>query len=128
MPRVSPSAMTFRCRPAPSVAPGLSCREYRSFLLQAGGGGAGPAYGRFPLRRAAGGWRPEHSIGLLYLCHLGCAIREALVMTGPARGQMWVNDIASDGGYQPLLDADGARLGFAGWYRRWLDESGQAVA
>jgi hypothetical protein len=31
-------------------------------------------------------YQPEHSIGLLYLCHLGCALREALVVSGPARG------------------------------------------
>jgi hypothetical protein len=42
---------------------------------------------------------PEHSIGLLYLCHLGCAYREALVVSGPARGQMWADDTASDGGF-----------------------------
>lgn len=119
--------------------------EYRSFLREAGAGGAGPAYGLFPVRRTDGQWRwagdgadltalgtlaqpfphveafnpadglpdppheedydsveafnaaedayweqrdevvcrPEHSTGLLYLCHLGCAYREALVVTGP---------------------------------------------
>lgn len=157
--------------------------EYRSFLLAAGRGGAGPTYGLFPLRRLDGRWRwegdgaeltdldaltqpfphveafnpadglpdppdeadydseeqfnaaedayweqhdsivfkPEHSIGLLCLCHLGCAMREALVVTGPARGQMWADDTASDGGYRPLRDDDGTPLGFARWYRRWLD-------
>ncbi len=157
--------------------------EYRSFLLQAGRGGAGPAYGLFPLRRVKGQWQwegdgadltdpytlnqpfphveafnpadglPEppdeadfesteafnaaedaywqqhdtlvydarHSIGLLYLCHLGCAYREALVITGPARGQMWADNTADDGGYEPLHDDAGKPLGFAHWYRRWLD-------
>lgn len=159
--------------------------EYRSFLLHAGRGGAGPAYGLFPLCREAGRWRwqgdgadltdlatldqpfahveafdpadglpeppdeesfdsveafnaaedaywqeheaavnrPEHTVGLLYLCHLGCAYREALVITGPARGQMWADDMAGDGGYRPLHDIDGTRLGFARWYRQWLDEA-----
>jgi hypothetical protein len=64
---------------------------------------------------------PEHTIGLLYLCHLGCSLREVLVVTGPARGQMWADDSADDGGYRPLLDDDGSRIGFARWYRRWLD-------
>ena len=136
--------------------------EYRSFLLQAGRGGAGPAYGLFPVRRVDGRWQwkgdgadltdldtlnrpfphveafnptdgllsappdeadyesaeefnaaedayweqhdaivyqPQHSIGLLYLCHLGCALREVLVISGPARGQMWADDIADDGGF-----------------------------
>ncbi|MEV0328677.1 SMI1/KNR4 family protein [Micromonospora echinospora] len=157
--------------------------EYRSFLLTAGRGGAGPAYGLFPLRRTGPGWRWEgdgadltdldtldqpfahteafnpaddlppqpdeddfdspdaleaaedayqelydsvvytgaHSVGLLYLCHLGCALREALVVSGPARGQMWADDRAEGGGLRPLLDEDGVPLGFARWYRRWLD-------
>ncbi len=68
-------------------------------------------------------YAPEHTIGLLYLCHLGCALREALVVSGPARGQMWADDTADDLGYRPLLDEDGGRIGFARWYRRWLDKA-----
>ncbi|WP_344953804.1 SMI1/KNR4 family protein [Actinomadura miaoliensis] len=159
--------------------------EYRSFLLEAGRGGAGPAYGLFPVRRVDGRWRwegdgadltdldtladpfphteafnpadalpdppdeedyssleafnaaedaywekhdevvyrPEHSIGLLYLCHLGCANREALVVSGPARGQMWADDTADGCGFRPLLDTDGTPMGFARWYRQWLDNA-----
>ncbi|SED03151.1 SMI1 / KNR4 family (SUKH-1) [Streptomyces sp. 3213] len=33
--------------------------EYRAFLLHVGAGGAGPAYGLFPVRRAQGRWRWE---------------------------------------------------------------------
>ncbi|MEV5767605.1 SMI1/KNR4 family protein [Micromonospora sp. NPDC052213] len=164
--------------------------EYRSFLLAAGRGGAGPTYGLFPLRRVDGRWAwegdgadltdrdtlhqpfphtepfnpadglpeppdeedydtveafneaedaywerhdrlvyaPDHSIGLLYLCHLGCAMREALVVSGPARGQMWADDTADGSGFRPLRDADGTPLGFARWYRRWLDEADAAGA
>ena len=68
---------------------------------------------------------PEHSIGLLYLCHLGCAYREALVITGPARGQMWADDTASDGGYRPLRGNDGNPIGFGRWYRAWLEKAEQ---
>ncbi|MCO5998506.1 SMI1/KNR4 family protein [Actinoallomurus rhizosphaericola] len=159
--------------------------EYRPLLSGAGRGGAGPAYGLFPVRRVDGRWRwegdgadltdlatlarpfphvaafnpadglpdppdeddydsldafnaaedaywerhdqvvfqPEHSIGLLYLCHLGCAQREVLVVSGPARGQMWADDTADDGGFRPLADDDGTPLGFARWYRQWLDNA-----
>jgi hypothetical protein len=31
--------------------------EYRTFLLHGGAGGAGPAYGLFPVRRVQGRWR-----------------------------------------------------------------------
>ena len=157
--------------------------EYRSFLVTAGRGGAGPGYGLFPPRRVDGSWQwegdgadltvretlaqpfphteafnpadgftdppdeadfdseeafteaedaywerhdavvfaPEHAVGLLYLCHLGCALREVLVVSGPARGQMWADNTADDGGFRPLLDDDGTPLGFGRWYRRWLD-------
>ncbi|MFJ6949886.1 hypothetical protein ACWEEK_31865 [Micromonospora aurantiaca (nom. illeg.)] len=66
---------------------------------------------------------PEHSIGLLYLCHLGCAYREALVISGPTRGQMWGDDTASDGGFLPLHEPDGSPTGFTRWYRGWLEQA-----
>lgn len=164
--------------------------EYRSFLLSVGSGGAGPAYGLFPVRRVEGRWRwegdgadlteldtlarpfpyvaafnpadglpeppdedsfdsvaafnaaedaywehhsqivyrPEHSVGLLYLCHLGCALREVLVVSGESRGQMWADNTAEDGGFEPLIDGVGSRLGFAQWYRQWLDQSEAELA
>ncbi|RJL22585.1 SMI1/KNR4 family protein [Bailinhaonella thermotolerans] len=159
--------------------------EYRSFLLEVSRGGAGPAYGLFPIRRVDGRWRwigdgadltdldslgrpfphteafnpadglpeppdeadfdspedfeaaeeaywerhdaivfdPRHYAGLLYLCHLGCAYREALVVTGPDRGRMWADDTADGDGFRPLRDDAGNPLTFAGWYRHWLTEA-----
>ncbi len=159
--------------------------EYQSFLVQVSRGGAGPAYGLFPVQRVNGSWRwegdgadltdlktlsrpfphtdafnpavglpdppvreafdsegsfhdaqdaywqqhdavafaPEHSVGLLYLCHLGCAYREALVVSGPARGQMWGDDTASDGGFRPLRESDGNPIGFTRWYSSWLGQA-----
>ncbi len=49
-------------------------------------------------------------------------------MTGPARGRMWADDTAADGGFQPLDDHDGTPLGFARWYRRWLEQAEGQVA
>jgi hypothetical protein len=138
--------------------------EYRSFLLHVSRGGAGPAYGLFPLRRTEGRWvwegdgasfnerdlaRPfahvgafnpadgrhdmlrhdgAHPAGLLYLCDLGCALREALVVSGPSRGQMWADDTADEEGYRPLPNPDGSRMTFADWYYAWLSESERTVA
>ncbi|MEU4558961.1 SMI1/KNR4 family protein [Actinoplanes sp. NPDC023936] len=158
--------------------------EYRSFLRDVSRGGAGPAYGLFPLRRTDDGWKwegdgadltdqgtlaspfphteafnpadglperpdeeadgqeaedawwelhdrvafdPAHAVGLIYLCHQGCALREALVVSGPSRGQMWADDRADDEGLSPILDDAGKPLSFAGWYRRWLTESEQQL-
>ncbi|MFE9580959.1 SMI1/KNR4 family protein [Nocardia sp. NPDC006044] len=68
-------------------------------------------------------YRPAHSVGLLYLCHLGCAQREALVVSGKSRGRMWADSTAEDCGFEPLVDDAGTELGFTQWYRRWLDRS-----
>jgi SMI1 / KNR4 family (SUKH-1) len=72
--------------------------------------------------------RPEQWVGLLYLCHFGCALREGLVVSGPARGQMWADDSADGAGFRPLVDDDGSPLGFARWYRRWLGDAEAQLA
>jgi hypothetical protein len=36
---------------------------------------------------------------------------------------MWADDTADGGGFRPLADDDGTPLGFALWYRRWLDNA-----
>ncbi|GLY04271.1 SMI1/KNR4 family protein [Actinoplanes sp. NBRC 101535] len=164
--------------------------EYRSFLLEVSRGGAGPAYGLFPVHRVEGRWTweddgaalnshealarpfahirafnpaedpavppppgpdqialwelpddgpahstgellddgPAHSTGLLYLCHLGCALRQALVVSGPSRGQMWADDTADGEGFHPLQNPDGSRMTFTDWYRTWLRQSERTAA
>ncbi|GGN57992.1 hypothetical protein GCM10010112_11460 [Actinoplanes lobatus] len=143
---------------------------YRTFLLEAGRGGAGPSFGLFPARRVDGRWTwadsptsvhtlirpfahirgftphdylrersaisgtedlwgeipeeiPEdaaHSDGLLYLCHHGCALWAALVVSGPSRGEMWTDYCADGEGFQPEQNPDGTRMTFTDWYRTWL--------
>ena len=55
--------------------------------------------------------------GTLVLCHEGCGYLHLLVVTGPARGQMWLDGRCSDQGFVPL------GVGFLDWYERWLDEA-----
>jgi hypothetical protein len=55
--------------------------------------------------------------GTLVLCHEGCGILHLLVVTGPSRGQMWVDDRCNDQGLYPL------GVGFFDWYERWLDST-----
>ena len=66
---------------------------------------AGPTEGGFPI------------------CHIGCAKRIWLVVTGPEAGNVWQDDRAEDGGVYPMRDAEGRRLTFAAWYMAWLDEA-----
>lgn len=53
--------------------------------------------------------------GSLVIGEFGCGAFHRLVITGPARGQVWFDDRASDGGLRPETD-------FCSWYQNWLDE------
>ena len=55
--------------------------------------------------------------GTLVLCHEGCGYLHLLVVTGPTRGQMWLDAQCSDGGIVPL------GVDFLDWYERWLDDT-----
>jgi len=46
------------------------------------------------------------------ICHIGCAKRIWLVVTGPEAGNVWQEDRAENGGVYPLLDAEARRLTF----------------
>jgi hypothetical protein len=55
--------------------------------------------------------------GTLALCHEGCGYLHFLVVTGPARGQMWLDGRCSDQGFSPM------GVSFLDWYERWLDST-----
>src|SRR5262245_53417485 len=55
--------------------------------------------------------------GTLVLCHEGCGVLHLLVVTGPSRGQMWVDTRCNSGWLYPL------EVGFLDWYERWLDST-----
>jgi hypothetical protein len=67
-------------------------------------------------------YNPKNTLGFLYLCDLGCALREGVVITGPARGGMWIDQMVDGAGFKPLTDDDFKPLTFAGWYAGWLDD------
>ncbi|MFE6872175.1 SMI1/KNR4 family protein [Kitasatospora sp. NPDC057692] len=166
--------------------------DYREFLTHVGAGGAGPAYGVFPLRRIHGRWRwdgdgadlvdltrlsepfpvqgpdpelvralqekcpqeddceededfdqawktwdeewgrvmwnPDRTVGAIVLCHLGCAYRQWLVVSGPERGRIWADDRADERDLQPLLGPGREPVTFTLWYQGWLEEAARAVA
>lgn len=165
--------------------------EYRTFLLQVAAGGAGPAYGLFPVRRVQGRWRwegdgadladlstiaepfpdqgpdpealdellarrpeeeefdeiedfddafeawdeqwgalmfaPERTVGAILISHLGCALREWLIISGRHRGTIWSDRRADDIGLVPLLDDDRKPVTFARWYITWLEQAEQVA-
>jgi hypothetical protein len=60
--------------------------------------------------------------GAIPICHLGCARRQWLVISGPEAGNMWCDDRADCGGLYPLQTPGRVRTSFFQWYRDWLDE------
>ncbi|GGY54345.1 SMI1/KNR4 family protein [Streptomyces omiyaensis] len=161
--------------------------EFRTFLLRVGAGGAGPAYGVFPVRRVRGRWgwegdgadmadlsrlaepfpergpdpdavdallaeRPEEedfdeveefenafeawderwedvmfapgrTAGAIVICHLGCAQREWLVVSGSHRGTIWSDHRVDDADLAPRPGPDGRPLAFGDWYLDWLRDA-----
>lgn len=67
-------------------------------------------------------WDLEVS-GTIVLCHWGCALYDLLVVTGPARGSVWNDRRAEDGGLHPYRSASGDYLSFLDWYEGWLDSA-----
>lgn len=59
--------------------------------------------------------------GAVPLCHLGCALRQWLIVSGPEAGHVWEDRRADYEGLVPLLTAAGGRVSFFQWYRGWLD-------
>lgn len=160
---------------------------YRDFLGCVGAGGAGPAYGLFPVRRVDGRWgwegdgadladltllarpfpehgpdraeldallavrpeeeafgeleefdeafeaweerweavlfTPERTAGAIPVSHLGCALREWLIVSGAHRGTIWSDYRADGADLVPLLDDDGQPVTFTRWYLDWLEKA-----
>ena len=60
--------------------------------------------------------------GAIPICHLGCALRHWLVISGPEAGNIWCDDRADYKGLHPLEAQGRVRTSFFEWYRDWLDE------
>lgn len=120
--------------------------EYRTFITTLGDGGAGPGHGLLPLARGLeydvepvtpellrtpfefaeftdalhlldrGTDEYQPRPGSITISTEGCHVRHFIVVTGPTRGQMWIDHTTADGGYWPL------DVGFLTWYERWLND------
>lgn len=58
------------------------------------------------------------STGSLIVAEFGCGGFFRLVVSGPARGQIWFDDRASDAGLKPVGE-------FSRWYEEWLAGAGE---
>ncbi|MFE6814845.1 SMI1/KNR4 family protein [Streptomyces sp. NPDC057675] len=70
---------------------------------------------------------PARTAGAIALCHLGCAQRVWLIISGSHHGTIW-SDLRADGvDLAPLLDHDGEPVTFAHWYSDWLRRAERTV-
>ena len=68
-------------------------------------------------------WNPSIMNGAIPICHIGCALRQWLVVNGEQKGFVW-NDYRADcGGVLPVVDEAGRQVSFSGWYMSWLEEA-----
>jgi hypothetical protein len=80
--------------------------DYRAFLTEVAGSGAGPGYGLL---------RPRVRGDVIPLAHAGCGVTWLLHLQGERRGEVWVDAGGSDRSYSRVADS------FTTWYAAWLD-------
>jgi len=68
-------------------------------------------------------WNPALTAGSFPIAHQGCAYRNVLVVTGPARGLVWLDGRASDQGIGPEERPEQLGPTFEDWYLGWLENS-----
>jgi hypothetical protein len=120
--------------------------EYRAFLLEIGGGGAGPHYGLTAFAECLGHADRDEPFSLqtafpytnYWNVKNDCGYNTLLIVSGTERGTIWLDGRVSDGGIGPLStyhpssperiaplyqSVDDKRIGFMEWYEHWLDTS-----
>ena len=66
---------------------------------------------------------PANQHGKIVIGEMGCGIMTDLIITGPARGQVWIDDRTTEwGGLYPCNTFGNEKpLSFLDWYETWLD-------
>ena len=82
--------------------------DYRTFLTQVAGPGAGPGYGLT---------YPRKINDTVLLAHAGCGVAWVLRLDPDEYGTVWVDAVGSDGTFARVAAS------FTDWFRRWLDVS-----
>jgi hypothetical protein len=72
-------------------------------------------------------WAPAVMNGAIPICHLGCALRQWLVVTGVERGNIWADERVDWKGVYPLVTQNRKRVTFSEWYIHWLDDSIRSI-
>ena len=78
----------------------------------------------FHAREAEDGYWDSFLVGSMPICHEGCGYYHILILSGEAKGAVWLNGMSSDMGITPLSES------FSEWYSKWLehlDDGGNGV-
>jgi hypothetical protein len=65
--------------------------------------------------------------GAFPICHLGCALRIWLVVSGDEAGKLWLDRRADYRGISPLTLKNDSVATFSSWYLEWLDDAIHAL-
>jgi hypothetical protein len=65
-------------------------------------------------------WNPKIMNGAIPICHLGCALRQWLVVNGAQKGFVWADDRVDHAGIYPLHGEQDRQRTFSDWYMSWL--------
>jgi hypothetical protein len=68
-------------------------------------------------------WDTARVNGAFPICHLGCALRIWLVVTGEEAGHLWLDRRADDNGLFPVVLKNNLRAIFSSWYHEWLNDA-----
>ncbi|HET9364506.1 MAG TPA: SMI1/KNR4 family protein [Candidatus Angelobacter sp.] len=68
-------------------------------------------------------WSSALVNGAIPICHLGCALRIWLVLSGTEAGNLWYDYRADHRGLLPVTLKNSSRATFTSWYYEWLEES-----
>lgn len=60
--------------------------------------------------------------GAMPISTVGCGVSYWLVISGPARGQIWLDSRIDHNGIEPVFDDDDEFATFGTWYDQWLHE------
>jgi len=66
--------------------------------------------------------------GAIPICHLGCALRQWLVVCGVEAGYIWCDFRADYRGFSPLTLPGQTRVTFLQWYQDWLTQCSRHLA
>lgn len=73
-------------------------------------------------------WSGSVMNGAIPICHIGCALRVWLVVSGGEAGNVWYDYRADYRGVTPVLSRSGRHASFGVWYTEWLDEALRAIS